>query len=127
LGPSTRLRVLVAGGNDNALVSLCDRIASWPAIEIVGWARSAGESGVLTSELVPDIVLMDVEAPGFGGSEAIRSVKVKPGKPFLLVLTSQDTPGIRMECFAAGADGFLTKSDPEEKLRALVSVIRPSS
>jgi len=116
----------VAGGDDDVLRELCRKIASWPVIEIVGWARSAQESGALAAGLAPDIVLMDVEATGFEGSAAIQSVKVKPGKPFLLVLTSKDTPSTRTECFAAGADGFVTKTDPEEKLRALVAMIRPS-
>ena len=51
---------------------------------------------------------------------------MKPGMPILLVLTSQDTPGARTESFAAGADGFVTKTEPEEKLRALVAKIRPN-
>ena len=124
---SSRLRVLVAGAHDDALTALCTRIASWSEIEIVGWARSGHDAGELSAALAPDIVLLDVDAPAFAGSAAIRSVKVKPGKPFLLILSSQDNPRTRTECFAAGADGFITKNDPDEKLRGLVAIIRPAS
>lgn len=104
---------------------LFERIASWSTIEIVGWARYRQEARMLAEELAADVVLMDVEAPEFQGAAAIRSVKVKPGRPILLVLTSEDTPSARTESFAAGADGFVTKTEAEEKLRALVATLRP--
>lgn len=119
----SRLRMLVAGDDD--LEALCRRIACWPTIEIVGWARSAHEAKSLADQLTPDVVLMDIEAPACEGTAAIRKIKVRPGAPILLVLTSQDTPTARSESFAAGADGFVTKNEPEEKLRALVAKIRP--
>jgi DNA-binding NarL/FixJ family response regulator len=115
--------MLVAG--DDSLETLCRRIAGWPTIEIVGWARSAGEAKSLADELSPDVVLMDIEAPDCQGAPAIREIKVRPGAPILLVLTSVDTPSARSESFAAGADGFVTKNGPEEKLLALVAKIRP--
>ena len=121
--PIARLRLLVAG--DDSLETLCRRIACWPTLEIVGWARSAVEAKLLADELTPDVVLMDIESPACRGASAIRQVKMKPGAPILLVLTSDDTPTARSDSFAAGADGFVTKGDPEEKLRALVAKIRP--
>jgi DNA-binding NarL/FixJ family response regulator len=125
MGAISRLRLLVAGDDDLALGPLCRRIASWPSIEIVGWARSTQEAKSLADELAPDVVLIDLEAPAFGGTAAIGRIRARPGAPILLVLTSEDTPGARTESFAAGADGFVTKAEPDEKLHALVSRIRP--
>jgi len=118
-----RLRLLVAGDDD--LETLCRQIASWTTIEIVGWARSALEARSLADQLTPDVILMDIEAPDCEGASAIRQIKVRPGAPILLVLTSRDTPNERSESFAAGADGFVAKHESEEKLRALVAKIRP--
>lgn len=115
----------MAGGDDHALAALCRRIASWPAIEVVGWARSTQEARSLVEETAADVVVMDVEAPAFEGPEAIRSVEVEPGTPILLVLTSKDTPNARIASFGAGADAFVTKCAPDEKLRALFATIRP--
>jgi DNA-binding NarL/FixJ family response regulator len=117
--------VLVAGGDDHALEALCRRIATWPTIEIVGWARSTQQARSLVEALAAEVVVMDVEAPAFGGPEAIRSVETAPGAPILLVLTSEDTPNARIASFGAGADGFVTKRDPDKKLRALFAAIRP--
>jgi DNA-binding NarL/FixJ family response regulator len=123
VAPSSRLRLLVAG--DESLEALCGRIAGWQTIDIVGRARSAREAKSLADQLSPDVVLLDIDAPECEGAPAIRQIKVKQGAPILLVLSSEDTPAARSESFAAGADGFVTKNDQEEKLRALVAKIRP--
>jgi len=117
--------VLVAGGDDHATAALCRRLASWPTIEVVGWARSTQQARSLVEALAADVVVMDVEAPAFEAPEAIRSVEMAPGTPILLVLSSKDTPNARIASFGAGADGFVTKCDPDAKLRALFATIRP--
>jgi DNA-binding NarL/FixJ family response regulator len=118
-----RLRMLVAG--DDGVDGLCARLALWPTVEIVGHARSANEARELTDDLSPDLVLMDLESPGFDDPAAIQRFKKRPGAPMLFVLTGNDTPDARRESFAAGADGVVTKAHPEEKLHALVARIRP--
>jgi len=115
----------VAGGDDIALDDLCRRIAAWPTIEIVGWARSGIEAASLTEELVPDLVLIDLEDRNSDRVDAIRRIKQTAGAPIVVVLDSRDTPVARSESFIAGADGYVTKSAPDEKLQALISKIRP--
>lgn len=118
-----RLRMLVAG--DGGLDGLYAQLSLWPTVELVGHARSASEAKELTEHLSPDLVLMDVEAPGFDDPAAIQRFKTRPGAPMLFVLTGRDTPDARRESFEAGADGVVTKARFEEKLRALVARIRP--
>jgi DNA-binding NarL/FixJ family response regulator len=125
MGAPEPLRLLVAGNDDRYWDDLCRTIP--PAtVEIVGRARSAPEARALTADLRPDVVLLDLEAPSIGGPEAIGQVKRHPGAPIIVVLTSEDTPGARTASFAAGADGFVAKARSTEKLRALISKIRPS-
>jgi DNA-binding NarL/FixJ family response regulator len=117
--------VLVAGEDDAFLETLCREMEWGPSVEIVGHAHSLIEARALAERFAPDVVLLDLEAPGIGGAAAIHQMKTHPGTPIVLVLTSQDTPLARTESFAAGADGFVTKSDPKEKLRSLIAKIRP--
>jgi DNA-binding NarL/FixJ family response regulator len=61
--------------------------------------------------LKPDLVLMDVAMPHLNGLAATRRIKALPNGPRLVLLTVHDFPAYRAEAVAAGADGFLGKSD----------------
>lgn len=125
MGPIPKIRLLVAGRHDEFLDDLCRRITTWTTVEIVGWARSGVEAATLADQLDPDLVLVDLEGQDVEGVAAIRQIKLAAAPPVVLALTSHDTPSARRESYAAGADGFVTKSEPEERLRALITKIRP--
>ncbi|MED0964489.1 response regulator transcription factor [Bacillus paramycoides] len=46
-----------------------------PDFHVVGEAEDGEKAAALATELVPDIVLMDLVMPGINGVEAIRRVK----------------------------------------------------
>jgi two-component system nitrate/nitrite response regulator NarL len=116
--------LLIVGGDDLMLDSLSPRIASWPMIEIIGWAGSGIEAVSLTEELLPDLVLIDLEERNGDRVDSIRRIEQTAGAPIVVVLDSRDTPVARSESVTAGADGYVTKSDPDERLKALISKMR---
>ena len=124
MASSPKLRVLLAG-DDAYLEDLCHGVTEPSTVEIVGRARTAEEAHALAEHLTPDLVLLDLEAPGIGGPAAIGRVRTHPGAPIVIVLSSEDTPMARTGSFAAGADGFVAKMEATEKLRALIAKIRP--
>jgi DNA-binding NarL/FixJ family response regulator len=77
-------------------------------IEVVGSAASGAEAVALVERLKPRVELMDVAMPGMDGLEATRRLKRLPNPPVVLVLTLHGDPAYRA---AAGAEGFLCKSD----------------
>lgn len=80
-------------------------------VEVVGCARSGAEAVVLARQLEPRVVLMDVAMPGMNGFEATRLLKLLANAPLVLILTLDGDPAHRAAAAAAGADGFLCKSD----------------
>jgi signal transduction histidine kinase len=83
-----------------------------------------GETALeLIDEVHPDLVLMDREMPGIGGTEATRrAVEAHPDIK-VLALTGSDESEVASEMVAAGASGYLMKgADPTSLVEALHAV-----
>ena len=67
-------RVLIA--DDHALVRTGFRLLldGSESVTVVGEAESGEQACMLTDELAPDVVLIDIAMPGIGGIEAIRRI-----------------------------------------------------
>ena len=93
-------------------------------IEVVGEAADGAEAVVLTGELDPDVVLMDVRMPRMDGIEAThRIIDGSEDAPRVLVLTTFDLDEYVYEALRAGASGFLLKDAPEEQLVSGIRIV----
>lgn len=63
---------------------------------------------------LPDLVLLDLKLPGYGGIEVLRRCRNHADLKGLriVMLTSSDAPEDRAAAAAAGADGYLVKASP---------------
>jgi len=116
-------RVLVV--DDHAVLrrGIQSIVRAWPDWEVAGEAGSGEEAIDLSSQLKPDIILMDISMPGMGGLEATRIIcQQQPGARILLLTLHDSIEWVR-SAFEAGARGYLLKSDTEaELIRALETV-----
>lgn len=72
---------------------------------------SDGEEAVrLATELVPNVVIMDISMPKINGLEATRQIKAKCPGIAILVLTVHDDSEHILGILEAGAAGYLAKS-----------------
>lgn len=74
-------------------------------------AENGAEAVEMAPKVMPDLVLMDVSMPIMSGVEATRMLKQSPETANIpvIVLTAHALPSVRVECEAAGCDGFATK------------------
>ncbi|MFP4327267.1 MAG: response regulator [Paracoccaceae bacterium] len=83
-----------------------------------------GEDGLRRlEEIVPDVVITDINMPkldGFGFIDAVRADRRYKGLP-ILVLTTESADSLKNRARAAGATGWIVKPFHEVKL---VSAIR---
>lgn len=116
------IRVLVA--DDQALVraGFAALLDAQDDIEVVGQAQDGAEALRLATELVPDVVLMDIRMPVLDGLEATRRIAARPALSGVrvVVLTTFELDEYVFEAIRAGAAGFLVKhTEPADLVRAV--------
>jgi two-component system nitrate/nitrite response regulator NarL len=81
----------------------------------VGEASDLEQALELAGVEQPDLVLLDWELPAQGGGAALSKLRtvVCPG---LAVIALSSRPEARRDSLAAGADAFVSKGDPPERL-----------
>lgn len=78
--------------------------------EVVGEAANGEEGVELAGSLQPDLVLMDVQMPGIDGIEATRRITNAANPPVVLVMSTHESGSYDGPAQAAGAIGFVPKS-----------------
>lgn len=80
---------------------------------VVGEAAS-GEEGVrLAAQTSPDMVLMDINLPDIDGLEATRRILADNPAVRVLIMSTYEAAEFEEPALAAGAVGFVSKSDLE--------------
>ena len=96
-----------------------------PGWEWCGEADS-GEASILAApELIPDVMIMDVSMPGIGGIAATRAIHAALSQLKIVLHTLHKSAELVRIGLAAGATGYVVKTDSEEQmLAALEAVLR---
>jgi len=87
-----------------------DLLESVDGFEII--EAVTGPDGVLAAEAhQPDLILMDIQLPGFDGFEATRRIKANPALQHIpiIAVTSYAMGGDEARAMEAGCDGYLSK------------------
>jgi DNA-binding NarL/FixJ family response regulator len=78
--------------------------------EVAGEADNGEHAIALVEELKPDLVLMDVQMPGIDGIETTRRITSTPNPPIVVVMSTHESGDYVEVALAAGAVGFVPKS-----------------
>nr|WP_269440829.1 response regulator transcription factor [Micromonospora tarapacensis] len=97
-------------------------LESTPDTEIVGEVENGAAAVRWTTELHPDVVLMDIRMPGVDGIEATRRIVAAGGRSRILVLTF-DVDRYALAALRAGASGFLLQDTRPEELLAGIRAV----
>jgi len=92
-----------------------------PEFQVIGEAVSGEEAISLVSELIPDIVLLDLIMPGMDGVEATRRIKQISPRTQVVVLTSYHEDAHIFPALKAGATSYILK---DMKMDKLVDVLK---
>ncbi len=91
------------------------------SLTVIAEARDGAEAIVLTRELSPDVVLLDLHMPNVDGLSALPKLRCANGEPpKVVVLTTFGDDRNVWHALRRGASGFLLKtSRPEDLYRAI--------
>jgi DNA-binding NarL/FixJ family response regulator len=118
-----QLRILLADDHELVRKGLRATIESHHGWEICGEARTGREAVVKARELRPDIVVMDFAMPDLNGMEATRQIRASLPRTEVLILTMHDSERLIPELLAAGARGYVLKTDAGEFLVAALEAL----
>ena len=121
--------VLIADSRVHARSAMRLLLAQEPDVVVVGEAADVDAAISAIAVCRPDVVLLDWElarqSPGQNGDAALDDLRVASPESFVIALSG--LPEARREALAAGADAFVSKGDPPEKLLAAVGSCGRSS
>jgi DNA-binding NarL/FixJ family response regulator len=117
-------RILIADDHEVVRRGIRSLLESHPGWEICGEAKDGREAVDLSRELKPDLVLLDIGMPNLNGLDAARQIIANRPLTRVLVLTIHDSDQVVRDVLAAGARGFLLKSDAGRDLLTAVDAMQ---
>lgn len=109
-----RPRVLIA--DDHRLVLEGIESIVNPHCEVVGTTTDGRKLIAAASELLPDIILLDIALPLLNGIEAARQIKRQNQGVKIIFVTMQSSREYIREAFEAGASGYVLKQAAASEL-----------
>jgi DNA-binding NarL/FixJ family response regulator len=87
-----------------------------PEWKVIGEACDGLEAVQRTTELQPDIVLLDIGMPILNGIEAAKRIRQDSPSSRIIFVTQENDADIRSEALATGAERYLLKANAMEEL-----------
>jgi two-component system nitrate/nitrite response regulator NarL len=117
------LRILIADDHEVVRKGVCSLLESRADLKVCGEATNGQEAVELARQLDPDLVVLDVTMPVLDGFSAAKKIKqLLPAVP-ILMLSMHTGPEMVRAAKAAGAQGFVTKTDVAGTLLKAVDVV----
>jgi len=104
-----RITILLADDHPLMRLALRSIIEKEADLEVIAEANDGEEAVTAATELVPDVVIMDIMMPRLNGLEATRRIKEQYPNIAVLVLTIHSDREHIFGILEAGAAGYLTK------------------
>jgi len=116
-------RVVLADDHKLFREALRNMLQRHADIEVVGEAADGVEAVELVRSLQPDVVVTDIRMPRLNGIVAIGQLLAALPALKVIVLSANSARIFASEMLAAGARGYVTKSDAEELPHAIRAVV----
>jgi DNA-binding NarL/FixJ family response regulator len=119
----SKLRILLAEDHETVREGIRMIVNAQADMEVVGEASDGREAVARATELLPDILVMDVSMPQLNGLKATERMREVCPQVKILTLTRHTDDGYLQQLLRAGASGYVLKqSSPSEMLRAIRAI-----
>src|SRR5215831_11958794 len=119
----SRIRLLLVDDHPVVRRGISSCLAREEQVTVVGEAANGVEALRKARELLPDVVLMDIEMPHMNGLAVTETLHKELPQIKVLILSMHTHSGYVRRIIESGARGYvLKKAPPEEVLRAIEAV-----
>ncbi|HZD56636.1 MAG TPA: response regulator transcription factor [Anaerolineales bacterium] len=117
------IRVLLVDDHPVVREGIRNLLAKEGDIVIVGEAKDGSEALRMVGDLLPDVMLLDMELPGISGTQVAKRLQDENSPVKILALSAHDDRQYIQELLANGASGYLIKEEvPETIIEAVRGV-----
>ena len=108
------IRIILVDNQPNAMGNINTALGLSPALLLVGQAADTQEAIQLCQRILPEVVLVNLKAPGLEGTSVVRLVTNQWPQITVLVLSDTGEEEKLHAALGAGASGYLPHdADPE--------------
>ena len=115
------MHILLADGDTTTRFALCTLLEQHPGWLVVGEVSSADQLPGQVEAVKPDVMLLDWNFPELKAEKLITSLQEDFPKLSIIVLSGR--PEFKIRACAAGADAFVSKADPPDRLINAIAAI----
>ncbi|RQS23427.1 response regulator transcription factor [Burkholderia sp. Bp8998] len=94
--------------------------ANWTVVGDTGDGRMVGQ---LVCDTQADLLLLDLDLPGFPGIDLAKRIKAQSPQTRILVVTGNQNPATVRAAVAIGVDGYMLKHEDGDELLRAVSLV----
>jgi DNA-binding NarL/FixJ family response regulator len=121
--PEVVLRVCIADDHPAILDALKQYIDDEHGVELVGAAADGEQALRLIERDKPDVAVLDIRMPQFGGIEVLRRLAGSAVAPPVILYTGYPERSLLLEALDVGARGFLLKESPLADLMRAIRIV----
>jgi len=111
-----KIRVLLADDHQLFREGVSNILKTQADFEVVGEASDGVEVVLKARGLRPDLILMDIQMPGYNGVEATKRIKADLPDTTIVMLTMSDKDTQLFDALNNGAQGYLLKTIRSQEL-----------
>jgi DNA-binding NarL/FixJ family response regulator len=119
------IRVVIVDEHEMVVTSLKIMFENLSRIEIIGRAVNGAEAIDMAGQLLPDVILMDINMPVMDGLTATRLIRKEYPQIKVVILTASTLEADKQAALEAGAHSYVRKEGSSleliEAIRAVVS------
>jgi DNA-binding NarL/FixJ family response regulator len=117
------IRILLADDHEVVRRGLRQLLEQHPGWEICGEAVTGRQAVDMAAELMPNVVVLDLTLPELNGLEATRQIRKAQPSTEVLIFTMHESEELIREVLAAGARGYVLKSDAAALIASAVETL----
>ena len=118
-----RKKVVLADDHQFLLDGIMTILKEMPSVEIVATAQNGFELMDVVARQKPELVILDLNMPGFDGLQCLKKIKNDFSETKVLILTNYSQPELVEDVKQIGADGYLIKNSSAAELKSAVTSV----